>query len=223
MHIYIIFFPWDLFRGLMYTLQCVLRHSGSSSQQESSGTSLFFFSLLFFHSRSWVPAHSPNLKRERKKQERAPQMLHFPRKPICKGIFPLSIQPDGSPSTRGCLLGIYASCWICHLENSSSLPRSPEATEMGTGAANQHQRDLTAARTQCTAGCWNCGVPKQLLSPVLWEAQVPQGTPRRNQSQNPRVQVWIPELQGFWDKNSECGAWSDQYLWKLTVLFKCFE
>lgn len=149
-------------------------------------------------------------------------MLHFPRKPICKGIFPLSIQPDGSPSTRGCLLGIYASCWICHLENSSSLPWSPEATEMGTGAANQHHRDLTAARTQCTAGCTKCGVPKQLHSPVLQENKFHKAPQEEISPKTPECRSGFQYYRAFGIKMVNVGLGAintcENWLWFLNVL-----
>lgn len=47
----------------------------------------FFFSLLFFHSRSWVPAHSPNLKRERKKEKELLKCSTFPESPFAREYF----------------------------------------------------------------------------------------------------------------------------------------
>ena len=165
-----------------------------------------------------MPAHNPNLKRERESEKELLKCSTFPESPFAKEYFHCQYNLMAFPAQ-----GIVYCKFMQHVEFFTWKPVHPDCGAQKPQNRTQeqqsdHQSGLIAARTQSGAACWKCrvfrvGANHNSCFPLSFERHKSHKASQEEFSlkalqghlyllphfyvlvrseMNPRVQVWIP-------------------------------
>lgn len=137
---------------------------------------VLLFHVLFFHSGSWVPAHSPNLKRERESEKELLKCSTFPESLFAKEYFHCQYNLMAFAAQ-----GVVYCKFMQRVEFFTRRPAHPYCGGQRPQKWTQEQGKWPSERSDCSKDAAHRSVQEmsglqsgtrsqQLLSILLWEA-----------------------------------------------------